>query len=87
MPTLAHEPESAASAEALARARADLTPLILDLFGTLLLEAAEQLMAATPGAANLADAGRIRGADWRDLIAELSGLPRLLVGVLTGGQP
>jgi hypothetical protein len=89
MPTLPQPAESPASAEALARTQPDLTPLILDLFGSLMLEAAEQLMAATPGAASLADAGRLRGRDWRDLMAELSGLPRPLVGVLTGegGQP
>jgi hypothetical protein len=87
MTTLPHEPESPASADALAAAQPDDTPLILDLFGSLLIEAADQLLAATPGAADLADAGRIREADWRDLLAELSGLPRPLVGALTGEQP
>jgi hypothetical protein len=82
-----HSTRSAAQQAAEAEAPADSTPLILDLFGSLLTEAAEQLMAATPGAANLADAGRVRGADWRDLLAELSGLPRPLVGALTGEQP
>src|SRR5262249_41692483 len=75
---------SAAQQAAEAEAPADNTPLILDLFGSRLIEGAEQLMTATPGAADLADAGRIRGRDWRDLLAELSGLPRPLVGVLTG---
>jgi hypothetical protein len=79
-----HSTRSAAQQAAEAEATADNTPLILDLFGSLLIEAAEQLLAATPGAADLADAGRIRGADWRDLLAQLSGLPRPLVGVLTG---
>src|SRR5262249_34975167 len=83
-PVVSAPQESASSAEALARTRADITPMILDLFGALMLEAAEQLMAATPGAANPAGAGRIRGADFRDLLSELSGLPRPLVGALTG---
>jgi hypothetical protein len=78
-----HSTRQAAQQAAEAQAQPDSTSLILDLFGSLLIEAAEQLLAATPGAADLADAGRIRGADWRDLIAELSGLPRSVVGVLT----
>jgi hypothetical protein len=81
-----HSTRPAAQQAAEAEATADSAPLILDLFGTLLIEAAEQLMTATPGAADLADAGRIRGADWRDLLAQLSGLPRPLVGVLTAMQ-
>jgi hypothetical protein len=63
---------------------ADTERQILDLFGSLLIEATDQLLAATPGAADLADAGRLRGADWHDLLAQLSGLPRPVVGVLTG---
>jgi len=78
-----HSTRSAAQQAAEAEATADSTPLILDLFGSLLIEAAEQLLAATPGAQDVAGAGRIRGRDWRDLLAELSGLPRPVVGVLT----
>jgi hypothetical protein len=61
-------------------------PLIMNLFEDRLREAADRLLAATPGAADLADAGRIRGADWRDLLAQLSGLPPPLVGALTGEE-
>ena len=79
-----HSTRSAAQQAAEAEAQPDDTPMILDLFGSLLIEAADQLLSATPAARDLADAGRIRGADWRDLIAELSGLPRPVVSVLTG---
>ena len=37
--------------------------------------AAIRLLAAAPGATNLADLGRMRGRDWTALAAEEAGLP------------
>jgi hypothetical protein len=41
--------------------------------------AAIRLLAGAPGAANLADLGRIRGRDWTALVAEEAGLPLVQV--------
>jgi hypothetical protein len=41
-----------------------------------------KVIRSTPGAVTLGDAERIRGRDWRDLVAEESGLSREEVAVL-----
>jgi hypothetical protein len=47
-------------------------------------EAAARVIKSAAGAMTLRDAARIRGRDWRDLVAEEAGLSRAEVGEIVG---